>query len=96
MAKKIQIGPAERLGLELPARHREILLDINSLDPDLVRRIQDAPSNQPMVEFTLEELNRLACYVDAETSHTTSAATKDKLKTVASRICSLEELFERR
>src|SRR5437870_3904018 len=69
--KRKRIPPGGRIGLELNARERDLILNHTFADDDRANRFRVVrrEDEQPVYGFTLDDLDELAGYVAAEANH---------------------------
>ena len=84
---RMKLGPpGDKVGLQLTAAERNLLLEgLTCLPTEYERLIQDAPPSEPIV-LKLDQLDDLAGYVAAAANHATDKKTQKKLDTVFRKI----------
>ena len=86
MNTRKHIKPGTKIGLNLTAAERKLILDdLMSLDDNYVQVIRDTPANQP-VQFTLDEWDDFGGYIAAEANHTEDKKLGKKLDAIFNKV----------
>src|SRR5438132_796230 len=86
MTRMKRMEPRDKIGLNLTAPERKLLIDFTiGLPGPYMRALESKPASGPLV-FTLSELAELAGYVQAASLHAPNARLQKKLDAVLGKV----------